>query len=208
MSEHSIIFNSEMVRAILEGRKTETRRVIKNKWGYTTEDWNNALPHNGEKAVLYQPCYLKVCPRNPNYDEGYIQRRIVPLWDIGDRLWVKETWQFGSVTHLTTEPYRSDILYKADEKVTLPTNIKWRSPIFMPRWVSRISLEITEVRVEKLQKISQRDIIAEGIEDSQAVFGLSPFIKFMKLWDSLNAKRGYGWDVNPWCWCISFKRID
>ncbi|GAB6276276.1 MAG: hypothetical protein SAMD01599839_08160 [Rectinema sp.] len=94
---------------------------------------------------------------------------------------------------------------------------RWRSPLFMPRWAARILLEVVSVRVERLQDISPADCIAEGMDGSTILFsnpdepcddvGISVHEQFFELWDSLNAKRGYGVDMNPWVWVIEFKRV-
>ena len=90
--------------------------------------------------------------------------------------------------------------YRADEEMKGP----WRPSIFMPRWASRILLEITGVRVERVQDIALNDAKAEGVDMYSAQFP----VEFKGLWDSLNAKRGYGWDVNPWVWVVEFKRVE
>lgn len=188
MKEHPIIFSSPMVRAILEGRKTQTRRVIKfegvteNKL-YETRD--------GDIVELISLC---------------------PYGEIGHCLWVRETF---------SEPYKLDIekkvftgFYRATD---VDRKVKWRPSIFMPRWASRIDLEITGIRVERVQDISENDAIAEGVErqgvlwrgygdDSMPVeFART---SFSLLWDAINVKRGSGWNANPWVWVIEFKRLD
>ena len=115
-----------------------------------------------------------------------------PYGQLGDRLWVKETFAG-----------KKDVVYKATNKDNI--RYSWKSSIFMPRWASRITLEITDVRVERLQDITLDDIHAEGslIADEQGAAGW-----YMDLWDFLNAKRGFGWETNPFVWVISFKRIE
>ena len=79
----------------------------------------------------------------------------------------------------------------------------------MPRWASRLTLEIKSVRVERVQEISEADARAEGVERAEATDGAPSYaLGFSDLWDSINAKRGYGWDTNPWVWCIAFERVD
>ena len=130
-------------------------------------------------------------------------------WSIGQRLWVRETWAKSEV--------REFIYLKADGS-GLPSNLKWKPSIHMSRWASRINLEITEVRVERVQEIEDtEDLLDEGMtmhpaNCETAYYPLGPEARstneFKALWDSLNAKRGYGWDMNPWLWVISFRRLD
>jgi hypothetical protein len=169
--EHPILFSGEMVRAILEGRKTMTRRVIKAPKGFA--------------------------PEYAGVDFG------CPYGVPGDRLWVRETWQIG--------PELQDVIYAADEKwncngVYIPPAAcrSWKPSIHMPRWASRITLEITGVRAERVKQITGSNLYAEGFP-GEAKVG-SCFGWFVNLWDSLNAKRGFGWDVNPWVWIIEFRR--
>jgi hypothetical protein len=184
-----------MVRSLLDGRKTQTRRIL--KYG----DY-----HDVEKTH-----------RSP-YGEP------------GDRLWVRETWALadGHVAPAGTPCYRANL---PDEDAS---GIKWRPGIFMPRWVSRITLEVTETRVERVHDISLDDARAEGIPQmfGEAVeLGLAKWSEgdtviggagggpnardiwdnrtsvenFATLWDSINAERGHPWAQNPWVWVITFK---
>jgi hypothetical protein len=171
-NEKPILFSAPMVRAILEGRKTMTRRVVKPQPESDQDDGH---------AGLIQDC---------------------PYGQPGDRLWVRET--FSTDGCACYEPcFCPSVWYKADDlsedKELQP---KWCPSIFMPRWASRIILEVTGVRVERLQEITNAGALAEGIEPSgvpRTYVG-----DFAALWDSLNAKRGYGWDTNPWVWVIGF----
>jgi hypothetical protein len=119
-------------------------------------------------------------------------------------------------TFACTDTYNigSPVFYKAD-KFDMPlAHGKWRPSIHMPRWASRINLEITGIRVERVQDITENDAQSEGVPsyepDDFPVAGATYGIykdRFITLWNSINAKRGYGWDVNPWCWCIEFKKV-
>ena len=166
MNEKPILFSGEMVRAILDGRKTQTRRVI-------TEKWQQCESPEDQPQTFVSWC---------------------PYGQPGDRLWVKETFAMaipaGASIHAERKP-----VYRADGEV-VP---KWKPSIFMPRWASRITLEIVNVRVERLQGIGGTDAFAEG--------GFT-VTQFIELWNSINASRGYGWDANPWVWIIEFKRIE
>jgi hypothetical protein len=119
-----------------------------------------------------------------------------PYGVVGDHLWVRETWQPGT----------KGISFKADFQHPEKVLNAWKPSIHLPRKYSRILLEVTDVRVQRLTEISDQDARAEGAMD----MGLPPnmYVKgFRELWNSINAKRGYGWDTNPWVWSICFNRI-
>lgn len=194
MKERPILFSGEMVRAILDGRKTQTRRIVKmpidyHKW---CEFQYSGVPgkyiFNSQARNVYHEI---ACPYgNP-----------------GDRLWVCETWDDVQAKnqHDPTD-ISKNILYRADfqeEEKKGEFKWKWTSSIHMPRWASRIDLEIIDVRVERLQDISNQDIRAEGV----CVRGcVTHRLNMQMLWDSLNEKRGFGWDTNPWVWVVEFRR--
>ena len=208
MKERPILFSGDMVRAIIDGRKTMTRRIITSK---AFKQWVEAG---------FTDEFIK-SPEN-NWHEH------CPLGVPGDRLWVKETWTHGQKRHnVAANAYGYDIQYKADGKCVgqyhfksfqdvpylglenpyrgIDRIYKWKPSIHMPRWASRITLEITDVRVERLQEISEKDAKAEGVmpDYPTALYASA----FSELWNSINAKRGYGWDANPWVWVISFKVV-
>lgn len=207
-----ILFSGEMVRAILDGRKSMTRRVVK------------------EIPMLGTP--IAWCAAAKAQEPGWVHivgdyRRFCPYGIPGDRLWVRETWK------LWEDPKDGHdwVLYRAGGKMSFP-NIehldmprdpfadKWRPSIFMPRWASRITLEITGVRVERVQDITEGDVREEGITDGGCLNcgehepcgcdNPQPDARdaFIWLWDSINKKRGYGWHVNPWVWVIEFNRVE
>lgn len=199
MKMKPIIFNSESIRAILDGRKTQTRRVIKPQPKYRA--------YLQEKA-FHIPKFGYIAVSNSSALKEHMN---APYGKVSDVLWARETWMLynhmGTFNGKCPEklPYDLSVGYKADEfdKDNLFT---WRSPIHIPKWAARIFLEITNIRVEKVQDISEEDARSEGccftgINPSQAAIA-----EFMLLWDSINKKRGYGWDMNPWCWCVEFKR--
>jgi hypothetical protein len=200
--EKPILFSGEMVRAILEGRKTQTRRVCKQ----LTCGFPQFYESEGEMW----------------HDDGLHERCGSPYGAVGDRLWVRETFHAFSPDCIAyaadgVGPH-NDLTWRVD---------RWRPSIFMPRRVSRITLEITGVRVERLRSITERDAAAEGVQHAPEkfpIFGMGGGSgmemqaqdrwrykygtwyrnRFIELWDSLNEKRGYGWDVNPWVWVIEF----
>ena len=207
MKEHPILFSGPMVQAILEGRKTQTRRVVKPQpirkyaW-YGCQDgmqfWTDD-PQQGEKG-------------NPD-------SRKVPYGTQGDRLWVKETWATDSLYNnlrpslLPKRLPAGYLFYRADNN----GDYKWRPSIFMPRWISRIDLDILNVRVERLQEISKADARAEGMEcsfhwsreEGEYKFDIGSYdaytANYRRLWDKLNGKT-FPWDSNPWVWVYEFPK--
>lgn len=187
--EHSIIFGGAMVRAIREGLKTQTRRVITSP---KRRDGARLVPELLQKMGVGRAC---------RYGQP------------GDLLWVKETWRVWgdgpsglSSTSMCTGP--SDCEFAADLTDDFEYDLRspWRSPIYMPRWASRITLQITKVRVERVQSITLSDCAAEGAppthEDDQVWDNTDTY---RKLWDSINAARGFSWKKNPWVWALTFK---
>lgn len=182
--ERPILFKGEMVRAILDGRKTQTRRVVKPQPKYGAFncdcDWDVYWYENDKEIHVRCPYGQPV-----------------------DRLWVRETW--------TNADGEKDIRYRAEERaICCDALYRWRPSIHMPRWASRITLEITSVRVERLQDISEEDAKAEGVSAMLVPpdGGSWPYAQgFEYLWNSL-AKPGSTWANNPWVWVIEFKRVE
>ena len=200
MKERPILFSGEMVRAILDGRKTQTRRVV-------TPQPNGALFKEGDTWVERW------------FHSGADDREVTcPYGAPGDRLWVKETWAvdpchddlaprdlpYSIEEDLRLNPEIAEIRYLADSAARLG---KTRPSIFMPRWASRITLEIVSVRVERVQAISRGDATCEGCPFPNMADGSNPKWWFRDLWDSINAGGGFCWNANPWVWVIEFKRI-
>ena len=250
MKWHPILMSDESMRAILAGRKTQTRRVIRDVTSRATQVSQGATP--GIWAITY--------PATDLYPECVMYRRC-PYGVVGDRLWVKEGWrvdmwgecgdefQFqyradGALSAWLSDPdpeYHANELslrlweqssidaakagMKADDEGNYHWEpgqgpCRWRSPIFMPRWASRLSLENTEIRAQQIQDITGEDAEAEGVD----VVGSMPLIPspdldidalatmvgrrlYAPLWDSLNAKRGYPWVANDWVRAITFEVV-
>lgn len=191
-----MIFNGEMVRAILDGRKTQTRRPLKWKQTRFTEigeredgsrwPWSEDAEH---ACDFWHPC---------------------PFGHVGDRIWVRET--FSPVPDHEEPAGCSAILYAADGNGPYG---KWVPSIHMPRWASRLTLEITSVRVERLNSISQEDAQAEGMEltGSRPTYSdpdsggevWTPYDNFAQLWESIYGEES--WQANPWVWVIEFKVV-
>jgi len=214
-----ILFSGPMVRALLDGRKTQTRRVLKpqppkDDLGYDIgtvrgPEWYHpaVVGKDGELEPGQQVWGV--------YDDWGEWGARVPYMP-GDLLWVRERWSDellapGEVYYYATA--LEDGL-RADEVA----EIRWRPSIHMPRWASRITLEVTAVRVQRLQEITDEDALAEGVtkvrDHCYVIRGIDydeiglchscPIARFAKLWDSLNAERGFGWDQNPWVIALTF----
>ena len=175
MKEHPILMSTPMVKAILEGRKTQTRRVAKDFLGLSElpEDWG----------------YY-----------GYLR-----YGQVGDRLWVRETFCDDCPSAREDE---NGVCYKANRENQPASDFctKWKPSIFMPRWASRITLEITDIKVQRLWEITEADALREGILPEKDSFNNPPSLKFALLWDKINGKK-YPWEDNLLVWVISFKKI-
>jgi hypothetical protein len=227
MTERPILFSGPMVRALLAGTKTQTRRIVKPQpeWIESSGRWRWPIPKS--KVVA---CDAVVTASREWWE--YLRPEQYPYGAPGDRLWVRETWaQRGEM--------RSAI-YRADAALAIGAYgcVRWRPSIFMPRWASRITLDVTAIRVERLQAITPDDAKAEGIQCSPIpgrgeVYSVAPHRKYCyengkvidaveyagppttrspirayeALWDSINGTRdGCGWDANPWVWVVEFRR--
>lgn len=194
MIERPILFNGEMVRAILDGRKTQTRRVMKPQ------------PPIGSDGVLFNPTSYD--PDYGFYFKPHGGKYKCPYGIPGDRLWVRETWREG----YTPTKYSPGIIYQADKQKSLGMDEysdrhKWKPSIYLKREHSRILLEITNIRVERVQDISFGDCEREGIECAGMPMVNGADREFKELWNSINEAKGFGWDQNPWVWVVEFRRI-
>lgn len=202
-----------MVRAILDGRKTQTRRMVKlhdfhSDYGEPQIDkaWIDDSYMKPEFGNV--PC-LKIPYGNESCVMGETVQRYFPKWEPGDRLWVKETFapMFGG-GYVFASDYTPERLKAKDGHGF------WKSPRFMPRKASRITLEITAVRVERLQDISDTDAKAEGVTIQPDAEMTSHFIRgkqspaqleYFALWESINGEGS--WEQNPWVWVIEFQKV-
>lgn len=228
MKEHPIIFSGEMVRAILEGRKTQTRRVI--------------------------PERLQLC-RTPE-DEPEIFIDWCPYGHKGDLLWIRESFAYHEPyptssykdqdmkgpevssysiieNRLLLAYWKHRVLFKADHKPNPMEIYHWRPSIHMPKWASRIILKVVNVGLQRIQDISYLSVVEEGTPGMIggkyqcpkcngaghnitwprgcphcSGTGLNHIEYFRPLWNEINLKRGYGWTVNPWVWVIEFRRVE
>lgn len=211
-----ILFNTEMVKTILDGRKTVTRRLIKQH-------------PQGYFEVNKNPVYI--------YDTNFSQGKIASPCNVGDILYVRETWFKGLERYIYKANYSNNEKFYKDGK---EIDMKWKPSIHMPKEAARIFLKVKDVRVERLQEITEEQALAEGVPDDwpmDAVYcprchgyglvgALSENLGFMEvdckacekavtrfknLWNSTIKKSDlefYGWDANPWVWVIEFERIE
>lgn len=187
VKERGMLFSMPLVWAILEGRKTQTRRPVKKR----------QQPHSGILETGIDVMDGKLIG-----DDGVLYEIPCPYGVPGDRLWVRETW---------AEMDDGAIIYRANY-VAGAGSMKWTPSIHMPRWASRITLEVTGVRIERVQEISEEDAMAEGVwcelygvpEDAAP----EPREIFETSWDEIYAQRGYSWKANPWVWVVEFKRLE
>lgn len=189
--EKPILFSAPMVKAILKGRKTMTRRVLKKQPPFLAR-----IRHGWFSAPIYG-FTDEDCPA-----ANWWKIRC-PYGQPGDQLWVRETWM---------QPEHDPGKYRY--KATNPSYIgRWKPSIHMPRVASRITLEVADVRVERLQEISETDAGAEGLQDwypDPKKPNAAPYFtnkaRFTDLWESINGKK-HPWDSNPWVWVVEFKRV-
>lgn len=203
MKEKPILFSGPMVNAILDGRKTQTRRVVNAK-----RHPNLEVSDDGEPIYMHSSDCRGYC----DYACG---KKVLEQWTpygvVGDRLWVRETWTSdgADIQRVLMAQRKIPIrcLYRANpaDAKRVGTTFKWTPSIHMPRWASRITLEIIELRAERLQNISDTDSVSEGIPNG--AYAINPRESFRSLWDDINSQRGFGWDANPWVWVIEFKKV-
>lgn len=196
--ERGMIFNAEMVRAILSGQKTQTRRIMKSQpYPSKTREGDYWFSCNKVRSMVHVSDFISGNSVIPDVHEFF--STCCPFGAVGDRIWVRET--FGDCG--------ARLVYRADSDDGASCTVKrWTPSIHMPRWASRILLEITNVRVERLNDISEEDAQAEGVSPSthaitppEAVYRVG----FGELWRSIYGDEG--WKKNPWVWVIEFKRI-
>ena len=239
MKARPILMNGEMVRAVLDGRKTVTRRVIKTqpdvrpggRWSWIIcstakreqDKWRYSYPCAGGSSFT---------ERGRESSDGPFA---CPYGQPGDELWVRETFASRVDIDGDSDPKRARhyTYYRASEDCAQgfspsdPMNWHdfggcWRPSIHMPRWASRITLRVEDVRVERVQEISFVDALAEGCSahfaeqfkcgrpdcDAQDDWHYGQRWQFERLWNGINAKRGFGWDANPFVWVVTFSRVD
>ncbi len=222
VSERGILFSAPMVRAILAGKKTQTRRVVNPQPAALCRfEMNGAGTHAlhlGPPLTLDGPAFCCVPVKATSADH----RLACPYGVPGDRLWVRETWQAWRQVNVEYDEWEVETDVELMRNATLEYRATsdslgpWRPCLFMPRWASRITLEIAEVRVHRLHDISEDDARSEGVlvsdaatakQDTVDTHGMTPYrAAFASLWDSINGKAA-PWSSNPWVWAITFRRL-
>lgn len=204
MSVKPILFNSDMVRAILESRKTVTRRVVKPQpvcYGPNL----TFKPHKDDFFLSAEKGWLRcrTCGHDPEYSQegSDIAHHWKPPYQLGDILYVRETWQ-------CINPYSDkEYVYKASCDDDFAKDIgNWCPSIHMPKAVARIWLKVTAIRMERLQDITDSQAENEGVDDCTSTAN-----GFFYIWDRTIKKQDierYGWDANPWVWVIEFERCE
>lgn len=197
MTERPILFSGPMIRAILAGKKTQTRRIVDvarvaKKGTLDSAGWR---PFNLDDAADR---------RAVETNTGHV----CPYGAIGDRLWVRETHALHHAWDARKTPAKRGkcaIWYRADaDPNVVDGRGRWRPSIFTKRWMARITLPVESIRIERLNAITKGDAIAEGVETLGKV--TDPRGAFVALWDSINAERA-SWQSNPWVWVVSFPRV-
>lgn len=232
MKERGMIFNAEMVRAIIDGRKTQTRRIMKPQ-PEPCPRGGHWWPSNVFKTMLH----IEEEMQNGKGGWGGLVGDACPFGDVGDRIWVRETW--GAVSHELDEDgriqpwtpdrpatvihempfgngyYSGHAIYAADGDFTWGDDDGyedgrscWKPSIHMPRAASRILLEITDIRVERLASVSDEDAGKEGYPADPSPFGgpMDKWLWFRQLWDGIYPEQSF--KHNPWVWVIEFKRVE
>lgn len=209
VKERPILFSAPMVRAVLDGRKTQTRRVVRLRFNENVSgpNFDGLFSETKDPVTRYFAC---------------------PYGAPGDRLWVRETWGYfpGSLDSERQVLYRATVSNPPEwdtRRGDVSEFTVWRPSIHLPRWASRINLKVKAIRVERIQDISAKDILAEGAvarPHEDKYLGKCPVSAFdgkvypdLKSvwaagWDGINGKRGFGWTANPWVWVVEFEKVE
>ena len=193
IKERPILFSAPMVRAILDGRKTQTRRVVKRGQVFRFCPGGDLSREERSRMNASAFEWESKNPAHPTMDELLA---ICPYGAPGDRLWVRETWQDIGCEDRTEYIYLASV----EDGYHPPT---WRPSIHMPRAACRIVLEVVSVRVERLNEITEADAIAEGSQCAGVPAATTNAGAFAKLWEAINGKGS--WAINPWVWVVEFK---
>lgn len=230
IKERPMLFSGSMVRALLDGRKTQTRRIIKPQ--------PEPIPSDpGKHWWACNNVQMMVGIEGELRDEPGMAGSFCPYGGPGDRLWVRETFKIEPTPGCSFGDFmmgrKHSAIYKADDRrIDLSGEVvtgngfvidvgseasdypmekygAWRPSIHMPRWASRITLEITDVRLERLNEISPEDAKAEGVGNCGYAFPRGNHIdieSFARLWESINGPGS--WDINPWVWALTFRKVE
>lgn len=229
MKERPILFSGAMVRALLDGSKTQTRRVMKPQPKPTPADYPGPAGHWWPSNIVQSMVHVEQELQNKSGGWERFANTICPYGRPGDRLWVRESWrgvveisppgapiEHGVARYVPDQKHCRRVEYAATQA---RDGEPWRPSIHMPRWASRILLEIVSVRVERLQDISVDDCRAEGIDQCYGLGSKAEIIdlairmgkfkedvlRYATLWEQINGAGS--WDANPWVWVVEFKRV-
>lgn len=220
IKERPILFSGPMVRAILDGRKTQTRRIVKPQPPAGVTEASSLVRSVNHPVQPHLEFHWTSTPVGGDIDDMEFVGDwfTCPYGAPGDRLWVRETFAHVLADESTVGTGKRRTIYLADLSMCNP---KWTPSIHMPRWASRITLEITGINVERLQDISDPDAIAEGLTawtgpepvrrthyglSNADVFEVTPRKAFFRLWKQINGEDAL--NSNPWVWAITFRRLE
>jgi hypothetical protein len=216
MTTRGIIFTGDEVRATLDGRKSQFRRAMRPQ--------PNGVPIDRSEWPNHSRYITRPCPNAwfPFRDEKHVYALKPPFGHVGDQLFVKETWCGGDSVSTDAGSFDVPVMYRADCNDAY-AKMRWRSPVHMPQWSSRLTLEVTGVRVQRVTEITEEDAKAEGarpllLQDGQhgcwqtcaerdgaTMHSRTAIGEFEKSWDSRNPK--HPWARNPWVWALTFKGV-
>ncbi len=210
-NEHPIIFNTEMVKAILNGNKTQTRRIIKlpkKAYPFQIESISDIQINDFYSVLLTNDTEIEIkCPYGKVGDILYVREKFIGYWKNKEKNLPCMCDYIISYRAGGNKIYRTTFLHLFENH----DRRKWKPSIHMPKWVARLFLEITNIRVERIQDITENDAMKEGTTPTTTPHipgkGRTYIQGFGSLWNSINEKRGYGWKVNPWVWAVEFKII-
>ena len=199
MKERPILFNTEMVKAILDGRKTMTRRIIKFPINRFTK--NIPIADNVSfRQIRSGKAYFN--------EEPFFGFDVKSPYSVGDTLYIRETWYKDIGRYMYRASYSNQEKFYRDGK---EIEMKWHPSIHMPKEAARIFLKVTDVRVERLQEMDCKDAMKEGVDPRLCINLKHTVVKFQKLWNSTIKKSDlerYGWEANPWVWVIEFEQCE
>jgi len=197
VKEIPILFNTEMVKAIDSGRKTQTRRPLTKVIGLG----GHISSFHPSDTKGYDWIMRDARMRWNDFTNDELLDRC-PFGHPGDHLWIRETFSFQDFPATETSFRKRKIFYRARGDELYP-KMKWKPSIHLPRIYGRIVLEITDVKIEQVQDITHKDAVAEGVEYDVSVAGGAPLPRFEKLWNKVYKN----WDANPWVWVYTFKVV-
>ncbi|MBF5006885.1 hypothetical protein [Diaphorobacter caeni] len=211
MKERPILFSAPMIRAILDGQKTQTRRLVKGEQPLGRDGFHIVSAGFRDEKVVMHEVELDAAVSEVLWSQA------CPNGRPGDQFWVRESWAFGLDAISSARDEDAPVVFAADGEQALRSRLceRWRPSIHMPRWASRLSLEIHGIRVERLQDISRNDALAEGIvRHPDGSYGLAdtshyhsddPRQSFFSLWESINGDGSVM--ANPWVWVYDFREV-